>query len=46
VVSINEAREIAAAGLRGRMRDLEAGAAPMCLTCTRSGHWGLTAITA
>jgi len=30
VVSINEAREIAAGDMRGRMRDLERGGAPMC----------------
>jgi len=30
VVSINEAREIAASDMRGRMRDLEAGDTPAC----------------
>ncbi len=30
VVSINEAREIAAGDMRGRMRDLEAGKTPAC----------------
>jgi len=30
VVSINEAREIAAGDLRGRMRELEAGKTPAC----------------
>ena len=30
VVSINEAREIAASDMRGRMRDLEAGKSPAC----------------
>lgn len=30
VVSINEAREIAASDMRGRMRDLEAGQYPAC----------------
>ena len=30
VVSINEAREIAAGDMRGRMRDLERGDTPMC----------------
>ena len=30
VVSINEAREIAAGDMRGRMRDLEAGKSPAC----------------
>ena len=30
VVSINEAREIAASDMRGRMRDLEAGKMPAC----------------
>jgi hypothetical protein len=30
VVSIDEAREIAASDMRGRMRDLEAGEAPAC----------------
>ena len=30
VVTINEAREIAASDMRGRMRDLEAGKAPAC----------------
>ena len=30
VVSINEAREIAASDMRGRMRDLEAGETPAC----------------
>ena len=30
VVSINEAREIAAADMRGRRKELESGGAPMC----------------
>ncbi len=30
VVSINEAREIAENDMRGRMRDLDRGGAPMC----------------
>ncbi len=30
VVSINEAREIAAGDMRGRMRDMEAGKTPAC----------------
>jgi len=30
VVSIDEAREIAASDMRGRMRDLEAGETPAC----------------
>ena len=30
VVSINEAREIAASDIRGRMRDLETGKTPAC----------------